>query len=420
MANTNQSQERAQRAFADAADEAARQMSAGVPANEAVAAAADQYGLPRDARDALLTRASAALAPWGPLAPLLEDGSVRDIAVNGPRDVWVLQSEGWARTDVAFRDESELRSTVERLLTYGDTRQALDRANPVVDARLTLPPRPRVCATISPASDAAVTLTIRKYMERNLSLVEMASPRYGTMSREMATTLYAAVIAGLNIVVSGGTGSGKTTILNALVAQVPVHERLVVIEDTAEVRLERGGEARANGVRLMVDRDSEVRSADALLRASLRMSPNRIVLGEVRGREALTMLAAMNTGHDGSLATIHASGALEALGRLEGLCLMAAGNIGPEAIRGQIGMSVDLVIQAARTDTGQHVVSEIVELERGSASLRTRQLFRREPDGTFVAPEPPARWDRLSPFWPVKLMPPWPGVAPLARPEPPA
>ncbi len=401
---------RRDRALDQAADEAARLIAEGSPASEAIIAAISATGLSRDDRDEVLARASARLAPYGPLGALMDDPTVRDIAVNAPGEVWVLRPDGWARENVAFRDEIELLGLVERLLIYGETREALSRTNPVVDARLTIAPRPRICATISPASDAAVTLTVRKYLEQNLSLVEMAAPRYGTLSREMATTLYAAVSAGLNILISGGTGSGKTTILNALVGQVPAHERIVVIEDTPEVRLDRGAGVRSNAVRLLVDRDSESRSADAMLRASLRMSPNRIVLGEVRGREALTMLAAMNTGHDGSMATIHASGALEALSRLEGLCLLAAGNISTDAIRSHIVHAVDLVVQAARTEDGRHVVAEIAEVDRESPSLRIRQLFLREPGGAFRALEPPARWARLAPFWPPKLGLPWPGL----------
>lgn len=398
------------RALDGAADEAARLISEGTPANEALTAAAASFGLTLDDRDEILSIASARLAPYGPLGKLMDDPTVRDIAVNGPTEVWVLRPDGWSRTEAVFRDENELLGLVERLLIYGETREALSRTNPVVDARLTIAPRPRICATISPASDTAVTLTVRKYLEQNLSLVEMASPRMGTMSREMATTLYAAVIAGLNIVVSGGTGSGKTTVLNALVGQVPANERIIVIEDTPEVRLERGPSGHSNAVRLLVDRDTESRSADAMLRASLRMSPNRIVLGEVRGPEALTMLAAMNTGHDGSMSTIHASGALEALIRLEGLCGLAAGNVSTDAIRSHIIHAVDLVVQTMRTDTGHHVVAEIAEVDREASSLRIRSLFLREPNGVFRAGDPPARWARLAPYWPAKLAPPWPGV----------
>jgi pilus assembly protein CpaF len=287
----------------------------------------------RTARTAAGDGSAMALGPFG---SLLTDPEVRDIAVNGIDDIWVMRSGNWEPADLRFSSEDELRATVDRLVASTGRSVALTREDPIVDGRITGGTRPRISAIIPPASDGSPLLTIRVYRSRYLPFEELI--RRGSMTPEMGVFLQAAIRARLNIIVSGGTGSGKTTMLGSILGRVPANERLVLIEDTPEITLyaesasaseERSDEwgsyrvpaatPRRNAPRLLTDR---VRDADAMVRTSLRMSPDRIVVGEVRGKEALSMLQAMNTGHEGSISTIHANAPVDVVSRLETLALV--------------------------------------------------------------------------------------------------
>lgn len=332
-------------------------------------------------------------AGWGPLEGLMDDPDVRDIAVNAPNDVWALRSGGWRRERVAFADELDLLNTAHRLLLHGESGTALTMTSPVVDARLSLPGRPRICAVLPPAAEGSVSLTIRKYRTQRLTMKEMVAA--GALSLPMSYLLFAAIQGRVNMLVSGGTGSGKTTFLGALLSLIPSSERLVMIEDTAELTAPEG----SNTVRLVADRDEPTRDADALLRASLRMSPTRIIVGEVRGQEALTLLQAMNTGHDGSLGTVHANGPIDVPSRLATLALTGARNLPYEAILGQINTALGLVVHVARDEAGRHYVVEIGEVRMLPAGITVTPIFLRDPSGAFIAQERPECWSRIAPFW---------------------
>jgi pilus assembly protein CpaF len=326
----------------------------------------------------------------GPFGSLLTDPEVRDIAVNGIDDIWVMRGGTWEPAGLRFSSEDELRATVDRLVAATGRSVALTREDPIVDGRIAGGARPRISAIIPPAADGSLLLTIRVYRSRYLPFEELI--RRGSMTPDMGIFLQAAIRARLNIIVSGGTGSGKTTMLGSILGRVPNNERLVLIEDTPEITLyaespsvseERSDEwgdyrvpaatPRRNAPRLLTDR---VRDADAMVRTSLRMSPDRIVVGEVRGKEALSMLQAMNTGHEGSISTIHANAPVDVVSRLETLALAATDNLPYGAIRAQIAAAIDLVVHVARTRGGRHLVTEIAEVRPGVSGPEVATIFR--------------------------------------------
>jgi pilus assembly protein CpaF len=349
------------------------------------------------------------IAGFGPLTPLMFDDEVRDIAVNGPDDVWALRPSGWEPVpSIRFGSTGELMEITTRLVAATGVGIALTRETPVVDARLK-DGGPRICAAIPPATDGGPKLTIRKYRRQRLSLKEYVES--GAMSVEMAAILFAAVRARLNLLISGGTGSGKTTLLAALLDIIPPTERLVLIEDTRELPVDSVDGERWNVVPLIAERNGRLSAAEQL-KNSLRMSPDRIIVGEVRGGEALVMLQAMNTGHEGSMSSIHANGAAEALIRLETLAMMSGIELPLMAIRGQIAAAIDLVVHVARNHaSGRYTVVEMAEVVWGEQGPVAEPIFLRSSDGTFHALRRPTFYPRLLPHLPSKFRDPFPKTA---------
>jgi pilus assembly protein CpaF len=301
----------------------------------------------------LLRRVVDDLVGLGPLEALLADDAVTDVLVNGPAEVWVERRGVLERTDVAFSDERELVAVIERVITPLGLR--LDRSSPIVDARL--PDGSRLHAVVPPATPDGPILAIRRFSEAVTDLEGLVA--HGSLDRPEAERLRSLVVSRRNILVSGGTGTGKTTLLNVLSRLIPDGERTVIVEDASELR------SVGHRVRLEAQpANAEGRGAvglDQLLRAALRLRPDRIIVGEVRGPEALDLVVALNTGHAGSMSTIHANGPGEALLRLETLALSGLRRPAADAIRRQIEAAVDVVVQLARVGGVRRVV-EIREL----------------------------------------------------------
>jgi pilus assembly protein CpaF len=303
----------------------------------------------------------------GPLEDLLADPSVEEVMVNGPDRVYVERAGRVEATDVRFGDEDELRNAIERILAPLGRR--IDELSPMVDARLA--DGSRVNVVIPPLAIDGPALSIRRFgAERPgpRKLVEL-----GTLSAAQCELLEAAVAGRSSVLVSGGTGSGKTTLLNALSSFIGPGERVVTIEDAAELRLQQPHVVRLESRPASVEGLGEVTVRD-LLRNALRMRPDRIVIGEVRGAEALDLLTALNTGHDGALSTVHANSPGDALGRLETLALMAGLGLPHEAIAEQVQRGIDLVVHLERRPDGTRRVVEIAEVVRAAGATAVRAL----------------------------------------------
>ncbi len=304
----------------------------------------------------------------GPLEPLLHDPAVEEVMVNGPGTVWVERAGRIVPTEVSFASERELRHAIERILAPLGRR--VDEATPLVDARL--PDGSRVNVVIPPLALDGPVLTIRRFRRRGFSPGDLVAA--GTLSAPLRDFLAACVRARLNILVSGGTGSGKTTMLNALSSFISGEERIVTVEDAAELRLQQPHVVRLEARPPGLDGGGEV-TIRRLVRNALRMRPDRIVVGEVRGPEALDMLMAMGSGHDGSLGTVHAGSAEEALRRLETLALMADVALPHAAVREQVAGALDLVVQQARNRDGARRVVAVSEVTRVAGGAATREVF---------------------------------------------
>jgi pilus assembly protein CpaF len=304
----------------------------------------------------------------GPLEPLLRDPDVDEVMVNGPGSVWVERRGRIEPTDVRFEDAAALRHAIERILAPLGRR--VDEAEPLVDGRL--PDGSRVNVVIAPLALDGPVLTIRRFRRRGFSPAELVELE--TWTAPLHDLLRRAVQARLNILVSGGTGSGKTTTLNALSAFIGAQERVVTIEDAAELRLQQPHVVRLEARPAGVEGRGEV-TIRRLVRNALRMRPDRIVVGEVRGPEALDMLSAMGSGHDGSLCTVHAGSAEEALRRIEMLALMADVGLPHPAIREQLASAVDLVVHQARLRDGTRRVTALSEVVRVASGPATRELY---------------------------------------------
>jgi pilus assembly protein CpaF len=291
----------------------------------------------------------------GPLEPLLADDTVSDIMVNGPKNVYVERRGKLERTDATFRDEPHLLNICAKIVTRIGRR--VDESNPMVDARL--PDGSRVNVIVSPLALDGAMLSIRKFSKKNITLDMMVAN--GSMSPAMATVLKIAARCRLNILISGGTGSGKTTLLNALSQLIDSAERIVTIEDAAELQLQQPHVGRLETRPASLEGTGEVTIRD-LLRNALRMRPDRIIIGECRGAEAFDMLQAMNTGHDGSMSTIHANSTRDALTRLENMIGMATATLTLRAIRAQINSAVQLICQVSRMRDGERRLTQITEV----------------------------------------------------------
>jgi pilus assembly protein CpaF len=312
---------------------------------------------------------------YGPLQPLLDDPEVTEIMVNGPYQVYVERHGKIEMTSVRFRDERHLMRIIEKILLPLGKR--IDERVPMVDARL--PDGSRVNVVIPPISLNGPCVTIRKFSRDPFTMSDLIS--FGTLTPEAAQFLQAAVQAKLNILITGGTASGKTTLLNVLSAFIPNDERIITIEDTAELQLRQDHVVRLEARPPNIEGVGEVTIRD-LVRNALRMRPDRIIVGECRGSEALDMLQAMNTGHEGSMTTIHANNPREALSRLETMVLMAGMDLPVRAIREQIAGAIDLIVHMARLRDGSRKVMQISEITGMEGDVVTMQdLFVFEHEG---------------------------------------
>ncbi len=330
----------------------------------------DEPGISRQDRERLVDELTDDILGYGPLERLLADDTVSEIMVNAPSDVWIEREGILHRTTVQFTDESQLRRIINKMVA--EVGRRIDEAQPMVDARMA--DGSRINAVIPPLSLAGALLTVRKFGAERLDVDALV--RLGTLTPETADLLRRCVEARLNILISGGTGSGKTTLLNAMSSAIPDSERIVTIEDAAELRLAQRHVLRLECRPKNIEGEGEVEIRD-LLRNTLRMRPDRIVVGEVRGAEALDMLQAMNTGHDGSLSTIHANTPRDALARVETMVLMAGYDLPLRAIRQQVAAALDLVIQLERVHDGSRKVMAITEVQRMESDVITLQeLYR--------------------------------------------
>jgi pilus assembly protein CpaF len=324
--------------------------------------------LDSDARAQLVAMVAERSFGLGPLEPLLGDPAVDEVMVNGPGAVWVERGGRVERAAVAFGSEAELRHAIERILAPLGRR--VDEASPLVDARL--PDGSRVNVVIPPLALEGPILTIRRFRRRGFSADELVEA--GTLNPPLRDFLAQCVRARLNLLVSGGTGSGKTTTLNALSAFIPEGERIVTVEDAAELRLRQPHVVRLESRPANLEGRGEV-TIRGLVRNALRMRPDRIVVGEVRGAEALEMLAAMTTGHDGSLSTVHAGSPEEAVRRVETLALMADVALPHAAVREQVADAIDVVVHQARMRDGSRRVTAVAEVVRVAGAVGVRQVY---------------------------------------------
>lgn len=325
---------------------------------EKVSSLLDQEGehIPRAEKLRIAKELSDDISGFGPITPLLNDPDVSEVMVNGPNDVYVERNGKLVLTDVSFRNNNHVLHVIDRIVSPLGRR--IDESMPMVDARL--PDGSRVNAIIPPLALNGPTVTIRKFFKDPLTVQNLID--FNTLTPQIADFLEACVKGRLNIVVSGGTGSGKTTTLNVLSSFIPDDERIVTIEDAAEIQL------RQRHVITLESRPPNIEGKGAitirdLVRNSLRMRPDRIVVGEVRSGEALDMLQAMNTGHDGSLTTGHANSPRDMLSRLETMVLMAGMELPVRAIREQISSAIDLIIQQSRLKDGSRKITHITEVQ---------------------------------------------------------
>jgi pilus assembly protein CpaF len=321
-----------------------------------------------DARAQLATRIAERSFGLGPLEPLLGDPSIDEVMVNGPGQVWVERAGRIERTAARFGGEADLRHAIERILAPLGRR--VDEAEPLCDARL--PDGSRVNVVVAPLALDGPVLTIRRFRRRGFGADELVAN--GTWAAPLRDLVARAVRARCNVLISGGTGSGKTTTLNALTEFIGDGERIVTVEDAAELRLRHPHVVRLEARPASLEGRGEV-SVRQLVRNALRMRPDRIVVGEVRGAEALDMLSAMSSGHDGSLSTVHAGSPEEALRRIETLALMAGLGLPHEAIREQVAGALDLVVHQARAADGARRVVAVGEVVRVAGGVGVRELY---------------------------------------------
>ncbi len=319
----------------------------------------------------------------GPIEPLMHDSEICDILVNGPKQVYVERAGKLELTPVVFRDDTHLLQIIDRIVSRVGRR--VDESSPMVDARL--PDGSRVNAIIPPLALDGSLLSIRRFGRDPLTVSSLI--QIGSLTPELAAVLRAMVRARLNVLVSGGTGSGKTTLLNCLSSFIPDNERIVTIEDSAELQLQQPHVCRLETRPPNVEGRGEITQRD-LLRNTLRMRPDRIIVGECRAAEALDMLQAMNTGHDGSISTVHANSPRDALARLETMIQLSGFELPSKAMRQQISQAIDLIVQTARLADGSRrviSVSEVVGMEGDTIMLQELFAFQREgvqEDGRIV------------------------------------
>nr|WP_238626282.1 CpaF family protein [Aggregatilinea lenta] len=312
--------------------------------------------LGRAERQRLFEAIVAEILGFGPLEPLLAEDSVTEIMVNGPKNVYIERAGNLTRSNVAFEDEEHVLRVLDRIVAPLGRR--IDESSPTVDARL--PDGSRVNAVIRPIALCGPTITIRKFSKRPFTVEDLI--RFGSMTPEIAEFLRACVIGKLNMVVSGGTGSGKTTLLNVLSSFIPNDERIITIENAAELQLRQEHVVTLESRPSNIEGRGEVSIRDLVVN-SLRMRPDRIVVGECRSGEALDMLQAMNTGHEGSLTTLHSNSPRDTLSRLEVMCLMAGMDLPIRAIREQVASALDLIVHQERLRDGTRRIVKITDVQ---------------------------------------------------------
>jgi len=312
--------------------------------------------LGRAERQQLFEAIVAEILGFGPLEPLLADDTITEIMVNGPKNVYIERAGNILRSNVTFEDEDHVLRVLDRIVAPLGRR--IDESSPTVDARL--PDGSRVNAVIRPISLCGPTVTIRKFSRRPFTVEDLI--RFGSISPEIAEFLRACVIARLNIVVSGGTGSGKTTLLNVLSGFIPNDERIITIENAAELQLRQEHVVSLESRPSNIEGRGEISIRDLVVN-SLRMRPDRIVVGECRAGEALDMLQAMNTGHEGSLTTAHSNSPRDTLARLETMCLMAGMDLPVRAIREQVASALELIVHQERMRDGTRKVVKVTEIQ---------------------------------------------------------
>jgi pilus assembly protein CpaF len=327
-----------------------------------------EQGLPLTSADrrALLNEIASDVLGYGPIDPLLNDPDITEVMANGPYDIYFEKSGRILKSDVKFVDEVHLRRIIDKIV--GQIGRRVDEATPMVDARL--PDGSRVNAIIHPLAIGGPYLTIRKFAVDPYQEADLIS--FGTMTQRTADFLRACVRGRLNVLISGGTGSGKTTTLNVVSAYIPNDERIVTVEDAAELQLHQEHVLTLESRPANIEGQGQVTIRD-LVRNTLRMRPDRIVVGEVRDAAALDMLQAMNTGHDGSLTTVHSNSPRDTLSRIETMVLMAGFDLPMRAIREQIASAVDLIVHVARLKDGTRRVTHVTEVEGMEGEIITLQ-----------------------------------------------
>ncbi|MBI2863987.1 MAG: CpaF family protein [Chloroflexi bacterium] len=327
---------------------------------------AEEVPLARHERVRLVTEIADEVLGLGPLEPLLEDASISEIMVNGPQQVFFERAGVIHQSDRVFRDESHIMRVIEKIVSPLGRR--IDDNCPMVDARLQ--DGSRVNAIIPPLALDSPTITIRKFAKDPFTVDDLVN--FGTFTHDMARFLAACVEARLNVVISGGTGTGKTTLLNVLSSFIPVAERIVTVEDPAELQLRQRHVVRLETRPSNIEGKGQIVQRD-LVRNALRMRPDRIIVGEVRSGEAFDMLQAMNTGHDGSLTTVHANSPRDALARIENMVLMAGFDLPVRAIREQVASAINLIVQISRMRDGSRRITHVTEVVGMEGQIITLQ-----------------------------------------------
>ncbi len=326
-------------------------------------------------RDKLIKEIIQEAKGFGPLYPLLEDPTISDILVNGAKNIYVEKNGKLYKTSIVFKDNNHLKNIIERIVSKIGRR--IDEKSPMVDARLA--DGSRVNAIIPPLALDGPSLSIRRFKADAGTMESLL--KWGSISKEMAEVLEAAVAARCNIVISGGTGAGKTTLLNSLSAKIPPGERIITIEDSAELSLQQEHIVRLETRPANIEGEGAITARDLVIN-TLRMRPDRIIIGECRGAETLDMLQAMNTGHDGSLTTLHANSPRDALSRLETMVMYSGIDLPERNIKNQIASAINIIIQVSRLQDGSRKVtkvSEIVGMEENTISMQ--DIFKWEQTG---------------------------------------
>ncbi|WP_373370832.1 CpaF family protein [Lederbergia panacisoli] len=330
--------------------------------------------IPRQEMEALVKQIINESVGYGPLEALLKEDRITEIMVNGPREIYIEQEGKLIKTDVRFKDDQHIRHIIDRIIAPIGRR--IDESSPMVDARLH--DGSRVNAVIPPISLNGPVLSIRKFNKNPFSHSDLIN--FGTFTEEISEFLQAAVQAKCNILVSGGTGSGKTTLLNVLSSSIPYGERVVIIEDMAELKFEHDNLVRMEARPNNMEGKGEI-NIRMLVRNALRMRPDRIIVGEVRGSEAIDMLQAMNTGHEGSLTTVHANSPKDALGRLEAMVIMSGLSLTVDVVRQYFVGALDLIVQSERLPDGKRKLVSIAEIIEKNGAIEVNDIFKFERHG---------------------------------------